>query len=251
MDFGSGPSLTEAMKGQDVFIDAAGSPDPQLAIRLMDAAVAAGVYRFIPGEFSNDPKNQATRSLPVFQGKTQAFEHLQNLSNQGKITFTAISNGAFLDWGLRTSFVGIDLANKKIDLMNDGTHVFPWTHLSEVGKAVANAILLPEETKNQICYVYSIQKSQREVADLAKDVLGTTGWKTQRLDMNQAYENSMAAVKSGDFSFKVMADLIRYSISTPGYSGRLEHDDNELLGVQPMSDEQVKAMIKEIAEEKR
>lgn len=251
VDFESGSSLTEAMKGHDVFIDAGGSPDPQMAIRLMDAAVAASVYRFIPGEFSNDPKNQATRSLPVFQGKARAFEHLENLANQGKITYTAISNGAFLDWGLRTGFVGIDLANKKIDLMNDGTHVFSWTHLSEVGKAVANAILLPEETENRVCYIYSIQKSQKEVADLARDALGATGWETQRQDMNQAYENSMAAVKAGEFSFKVMADFIRYSISTPGYSGPLKEDDNKLLGLQPMNDEQVKEVIRGIAEETR
>ncbi len=49
--------------------------------------------------------------------------------------------------------------------------------------------------------------------------------------METALEEAMTAVKSGDYSWKVMGDLIRYSILTPGYSGRLERDDNDLLGV--------------------
>lgn len=247
VDFESSASLIEAIKGNDAVIDATSTRDPSIPIRLMDAAAVAGVYRFIPGEFSNDPKNKATQSLPVFQPKAQAFRHLEKLASENKLTFTAISTGAFLDWGLKNGFLGIDLANKKIDLMNDGGHVFPWTCLSAVGKAVANALLLPEETKNRICFIHSLQTSQKEVATLAKEALGVDGWQTQRLDMSKIFDDAMAAVKAGDFSWNVMAGFLRYSISTPGYTGPVGNDDNKLLGIEPLTDEEVKQLIKAIA----
>jgi hypothetical protein len=133
--------------------------------------------------------------------------------------------------------------------MNDGSHVFPWTVLSAVGTAVSNTLTQAEKTKNRTCYIYSIQKSQKDIVAIAKDALGAENWDIQGQHMETTLEDALTAVKSGDYSWKVMGDLIRYSISTPGYTGRLEQDDNGLLGVRPMSDEQVKTLIQQISEE--
>lgn len=251
VDFESGSALAEALKGQDALIDATSVPDPSVSIRMMDAAVAAGVHRMIPAEFSSDPMNSKSRALPPFQGKTKAFEHIQKLARDNKITWTAISNHAFLDWGLRMSFVGIDLGNKKIDYLNDGNMVVPWTTLTSVGIAVANALLKSEETKNRVCYICNIQRSQRELASLAKQALGEEGWQTQERDMNDAFDKAMSQLQAGQVNWQVIGDIIRYSISTPGYIQKLEKTDNELLGVQAMSDEEVKGLVKEIAGEKK
>ncbi|CAG8898783.1 unnamed protein product [Penicillium egyptiacum] len=249
VDFSSVTALAAALQGQDAVVDAISSPDPSVSMRLIDAAVTAGVYRYIAPEFSGDPKNDKGRALPVFGGKKQIYEHLQKVASEDRITWTAISNGAFLDWCLRTGFVNIDLFNKKVALMNDGSHVFPWTTLPAVGTAVCNALTQAEKTKNQTLFIYSVQKSQKDILAIAKDALGAENWETQSQDMEAALEEAMIAVKSGDYSWKVMGDLIRYSISTPGYSGRLEQDNNDLLGVRPMSDEQVKTLIQQIFDE--
>ncbi|KAH6952531.1 hypothetical protein BKA56DRAFT_564310 [Ilyonectria sp. MPI-CAGE-AT-0026] len=264
VDFESGSALAEALKGQDALIDATSVPDPSVSIRMMDAAVAAGVHRMIPAEFSSDPMNSKSRALPPFQGKTKAFEHIQKLARDNKITWTAISNHAFLDWGLRMSFVGIDLGNKKIDYLNDGNMVVPWTTLTSVGIAVANALSKSEETKNRVCSICNIQKSQRELAGLAKQALGEEGWQTQERDtccqsiqsilerdMNDAFDKAMSQLQAGQVNWQVIGDIILYSISTPGYIQKLEKTDNELLGVQAMSDEEVKGLVKEIAGEKK
>lgn len=75
VDFESTALLTEAIRGNDAVIDVCGTPDSRIAIPrcLIEAAAAAGVYRFIPGEFNNDSKNEATRSLPVFQPTSRSF----------------------------------------------------------------------------------------------------------------------------------------------------------------------------------
>lgn len=238
------------MKGKDALVDATSNPaDPTLSIRLVDAAVAAGVYRILPAEFSSDPENSKARHLPPFQGKSQAYKYIQKLGRENKITWTAVSNHALFDWGLRMGFVGIDLAGKKIDYMNDGTLVIPWTLMSSVGTAVANILLRPEETRNRVCYIYDILKSQKEVADLTKSALGNEGWQEQKLDMDKVFEEAMTELQAGNVTFKVIGDMIRFSISTPGFVEVPEKDDNELLGVKLLSDEEVKQSIKQIASE--
>ncbi|RDH35989.1 NAD(P)-binding protein [Aspergillus welwitschiae] len=249
VDFSSPAELGLALQGQDAVVDAILSPDPTVSIGLIDAAVAAGVYRYIAPEFTIHPKYDKTRSLPIFRGKAQIYDHLQKVANDQKITWTAISNGAFLDWCLRTGFLNIDLIKKKVLLMNDGTRVFPLTVLPAVGTAVANALAQAEKTKNMHCSIYGVQKCQNEIADLAKEALGPDGWEVKSQDMEKAFEEALSATTIGNYSWTVVGDLIRYSLATPGYNGVFEQNHNDLLGVQPMSDEQVKALIKEIYDE--
>ncbi|WAO87061.1 NmrA domain-containing protein [Fusarium falciforme] len=250
VDFGSASALTEALKDQDALIDATSATDPSVAIRLTDAAVVARVYRMIPSEFGVDPANAKARGLAVFQGKAKALEHIQKLADDGKITWTAISNNSFLDWGLRTKFLSIDLENKSISYLNGGNTVVPNTTVASVATAVANVLSKPQETRNRICYICNRQMTQRELANLAKKALGDQGWEEEDLDMNQVFEKAMAQLQAGQVDWQVMGDIVRYSISTLGYVNRLEKTDNELLGVEEMSDEEVIALMKEIANEK-
>ncbi|KAL4999765.1 NAD(P)-binding protein [Aspergillus recurvatus] len=240
--------ISLALEGQDAVVDAILSPDPTVSIGLIDAAVTAGVYRYIAPGFTIHPKYEKARSLPIFRGKAQIYDHLQKVANDQKITWTAISNGGFLDWCLRTGFLNLDLIKRKTVLMNDGTRVFPLTVLPAVGTAVANALAQAEKTRNMHCSIYSVQKSQKEIADLAKETLGADGWETKSQDMQKVFEEALSAMTSGDYSWTVVGDLIRYSLATPGYSGLVEENHNDLLGVRPMSDEEVKALIKEISE---
>jgi uncharacterized protein YejL (UPF0352 family) len=75
-DFESVSDLIAVLKGQDALVDATSMPDPSFAICLIDAAVAAGVYRMIPAEFSSDLMNAKAQGLPPFQGKAMALEHI-------------------------------------------------------------------------------------------------------------------------------------------------------------------------------
>ncbi|PLN86911.1 hypothetical protein BDW42DRAFT_182283 [Aspergillus taichungensis] len=232
VDFSFPSALNLALEGQDAVVDAVLSPDHTVSIGLIDAAVTAGVYRYIASEFS-----------------AQIYDHLQKVANDQKITWTAISNGAFLDWCLRTGFLNVDLTNQKIVLMNDGTRVFPLSILPAVGTAVANAMAQAEKTRNMHCFIYNARKSQVEIANLAKEALGVDGWEIKSQDMDKAFEEALSATASGNYSWTVVGDLVRYSLATPGYGELVEQNHNDLLGVRPMSDKQVKALIREISVE--
>ncbi|KAH7118023.1 hypothetical protein B0J11DRAFT_592605 [Dendryphion nanum] len=249
-DFNSVSSLTEAFEDQDAVIDATSGSDPGVNIRIIDAAVRARVYRIIPAEFSVDPENAKARSMPVFQGKDKAFHHVQELASEDKITYTTISNGAFMDWCLRTGFLSLDIHSKKVELMNGGTLVIPWTLLESVAKATVEVLRL-KDAKNRSFFIYSVQKSQKEMADLAKEALGPEGWETTTIDMEKVIEGAMMECKAGNFNVQVIGDMIRYINSTEGYSGAWKNDDNEVLGVPTMSDEEVRQLITKIAREKK
>ncbi|KAM0338058.1 hypothetical protein ACHAPU_011459 [Fusarium lateritium] len=186
----------------------------------------------------------------IAPGKAKVLEYVQKLADTGKITWTAISNHAFLDWGLRMSFLGVDLQNKNIEYLKPGTTVIPMTTLELVGTAVANALIKAENTKNRICYIFNIQKTQKDLAELSKQALGEEGWKSKDVDTEDAFNKAIAKLQAGQVDMQVISDIIHFSITTPGYIDRLEKTDNDLLGVKTMSDEEVKELIREIAREK-
>jgi hypothetical protein len=54
----------------------------------------------IPSEFGSDLNNSKSAALPVFAHKVEVRKYIEQLAAEGKIEWTAISTGAFLDWGL-------------------------------------------------------------------------------------------------------------------------------------------------------
>lgn len=96
VDFGSVPDLTRACAGASCIVSAlSGLRDTivEAQIRLLDAAVAAGVPRFIPSDFSAD----FTR-LP--EGANRNFDlrrEFQRRLAQAPIQATTIFNGMFMD----------------------------------------------------------------------------------------------------------------------------------------------------------
>ncbi|KAM0284382.1 hypothetical protein ACHAQH_001958 [Verticillium albo-atrum] len=249
VDLNSSDELLEAFKGQDAVIDATMSPDSAMPLRMVEAAVAAGVSRFIPSEFSLNPNNSKARAVPVYGPKNEVLARLKELAAAGKITWTTVSNGAFLDWNLRTGFFKIDVKKRKAELLNGGEIVLPWTLLDHVGQAAVGVLLHPEETKNRPVYVSTVEKSQKQMVELAQEVLGKDGWDVSSLDMEPVYQKSIAELQAGRVTFEVIGNIILYCNSREDLSGTWSKDDNALLGIQPWSDEQVRELLASIASE--
>ena len=55
IDTSSIAAVTNALRGQDAFVDATSGSNPNLSGRFIEAAVSAGVYRFVMSESSADP----------------------------------------------------------------------------------------------------------------------------------------------------------------------------------------------------
>lgn len=89
-------SLVKALKGQDAVVSAiAGSAIPE-QIKIVDAAIEAGVRRFIPSDYGSETQNKHSHTrVPFYALKYQVAEHLK--ANQDKIEWTNFTTGPLLD----------------------------------------------------------------------------------------------------------------------------------------------------------
>ncbi|KAI9162723.1 MFS general substrate transporter [Paramyrothecium foliicola] len=247
VDYSSIESLTDAIKGQDAVIDSTYSYESEAPRRLIDAVIAAGVYRYIPPEFGSDPKSEAVQALPFFQRKTETAKYLQERLKNSYLTWTAVACGPFLE-ALGDGGLGIDLRAKKIAMFGQDGHITtPFSTLEAIGKATAQVLLHPEETSNRVVYISSVALSQKRLVGLALEALGSEGWEQSTLDVQKDHEDAQKRLQQGEFSEAVIFAFLRHSMTSPLHTYVWEVNDNELLGVEQLSDDQIKDIMKKIA----
>lgn len=90
--------LIEALKNQDVLIATTGLAAHHIQYKLIDAAIEAGVKRFIPSEWGMDNGDQKIVDLcPVFKFKSEVVEYLRT-KESGSFSWTAVATSLWLDW---------------------------------------------------------------------------------------------------------------------------------------------------------
>lgn len=93
----SDASLIAAFRGQDAVVSVLGYHGLKEELKIIDAAAAAGVKRFLPSQFSMDSQNAPTiKLLPIFELKVQAIEKLRGYEASG-MSWTAIPTGPSWD----------------------------------------------------------------------------------------------------------------------------------------------------------
>jgi len=97
-------SLETSFKGQDAIISLVGNAGFAGQKALIDAAVAAGVKRFIPSEFGSNTESSVVRQrVPIFQGKRDIIEYAQTKESSG-LSWTGFITGPIFD--LVRAFLG-------------------------------------------------------------------------------------------------------------------------------------------------
>jgi hypothetical protein len=158
-------SLESALAGQDLVISTTAGGDSVQQIAIVDAAIAAGVRRFIPHEFGHDTLNKGISSrILKSAGRAKVIEHLQAAS---KVTagfeWVGVATGYTLDTGLISGSMGLDLEWHSATIHGIGTETFAASSLQRVGQVVARVIDHWEEVKNQYIYAAGVLTSANEV----------------------------------------------------------------------------------------
>ncbi|KAK4609201.1 hypothetical protein CLAFUW4_14763 [Fulvia fulva] len=211
----------------------------------IDAAIAAGVKRFLPSDFGSDiPGNANTAALPVFAGKVATADYLKKKAND--ISYTTVINGLFLDWGLK---LGFQLnVNGTTRLYDNPDRRISYTTLPDIGKAVANILKKPEETKNRAVYIQSAAVSQNELLAIAKKVKPGFKGETEKIDTEQILKDSYAGLeKGGEAIGGAMLGFITVSVFNEKYGANWDgKNDNELLGIKEKSKEELEVLVKSL-----
>jgi uncharacterized protein YbjT (DUF2867 family) len=89
-------SLVTALTGQDAVVSLVGAGGVSIQKVFIDAAIKAGVKRFLSSEFGCDTSNPKVLEIsPFLRGKREIVEYLQ--SRESDIGWTALITGPFAD----------------------------------------------------------------------------------------------------------------------------------------------------------
>ena len=97
-------SLVEVLTGQDAVVSAVGPLGTEIQKTVIDAAIAAGVRRFVPSEYGYDtinwPKGMIADIAFAMKSKKEVLDYLvQKTKEEGcGLNWTGVGSGAFLDW---------------------------------------------------------------------------------------------------------------------------------------------------------
>jgi len=241
------PELTKALEGQDAVVSAVGATGFHDQKVIVDAAIKAGVKRFIPSELSSNTLSAAVRQLvPVFEPKKAILDYLKEKESTG-LTWTGIAVGALFDWGLLSGFLGFDLANKKATIWDGGNKTFSLTNQSDVGKAIVGTLTHFSETANKYLYVATVTTTQKDILASLESHSGQK-WEVQDVSTDQQLAAGRELVSKGDFTGIFMLVQAAAWGSVPGIKSNFPVDEklaNATLGVpEGTVDETVKAMLK-------
>lgn len=240
VDFESLESLTAALKGQDAVVSLVGTSGLDKQGLVIDAAVAAGVRRFIPSEFGSDTDNPKSKQLPIFAHKVVTQKYVEEkAANNPDFTYTLIRSGPFIDFCTKIGFLASPEKNRIFD---GGDQLYSTTSLPSVGQAVVGVLTNFEETKNRGVYVEDIQISQNQLIAIGKKVLPEKPWEaipTSIAEVNKAADEGLA---KGDHS--VMFDYLVSAVYGEGFGGQFLKLDNELLGITGITEADIESYFK-------
>ncbi|KAI1206914.1 putative oxidoreductase CipA-like protein [Annulohypoxylon truncatum] len=244
VDYEAPATLVKALSGQDAVVSAVGFAGLLQQIPLIEAAVKAGVKRFVPSEFGGDAENDKITELPMFVDKRPVKELVEKEAAQGRLTYTLVSCGPFLDIAVQHGML-VNFKERKINLWDGGERPFSTTTLAAAAKAVTGILRHPEETKNRVVFIRSASLTQKEVLERAKKAAGPEGWTVETPSVAEslraAYADLNATGVVNRFAFVVSA------IWGEGYGSNFQKLDNDLLGVKELSDAELQTLIEGFA----
>lgn len=81
-------------------MSAVGAPGLGSQPTYIEAAIKAGVKRYIPSEYGCDTLHEKTAKFPVFKGKVETSAFLKEKAEKGEIEYTILATGPFFDMSM-------------------------------------------------------------------------------------------------------------------------------------------------------
>ncbi|KAI0508472.1 NmrA-like family protein [Xylaria bambusicola] len=224
--------LTSAFEGQDLIINCITTLSVKDQYRMVDAAIAAGVRRYVASEYglnNMNPKAQALNNVFADKGKVQSY--LRAKGDEGQIEWMSISCGIWIKWGMAHDFVGMHVRERRFVFWDDGEGLFSCTTEENTAAGLVSALKVPEETKNKNLFLSDFAINQRQLFDAIERIQGIK-YQIETIDSEKLIAEKKEAEKQGDGS-ATMA-LIETGFVTGKFGGHLEKEGvimNQKLGL--------------------
>ncbi|KAK4119251.1 NAD(P)-binding protein [Parathielavia appendiculata] len=234
-------ALLAAFRGQDAIISCLTTLSVADQFRMIDAAIAAGVKRYVPSEYGlNNMRADAQGLNSVFRNKGAVQQYLRDRVDQ--IEWMSVSCGMWIKWSVRNDFLGLRVRERKVELWDDGEGRFSVMTEENTALAVVRGLVaFPAETRNRNVLVEEFVTTQRE---LVGEIERQMGWRfdVARVDSRARIAELQAAVEKGDAT--ATYGLIEAGFVTGRYGGDLSKEGEimtEKLGLKRHSLQEVVA----------
>ncbi|RPA87658.1 NAD(P)-binding protein [Ascobolus immersus RN42] len=249
-DYSSLESLTSALQGTDAivsYVGGAGTNGLASQNKIIDAAVAAGVKRFLPSEFGANSENKKAVALKIFASKLPVQEHIIKAHNESGLEYDLVIPGLFFETALIHDFdfvrlVGISIPTKTADFLDGGNIPISLSTYDFIASAVV--AILQRPASNGFVRVFNIQKTTRELLALVQEFTGREGWTITESKSEEVLEEADVLFDKGPEAFwSALAKQVTVAAGGKGFGNDFE-SDNEELGLSVLGDAELKELIK-------
>lgn len=238
-------SLKAALTGQDAVVSTMNHMAEAAQTLLIDAAVAAGVKRYIPSEFGINTRTVKGPIAVMLTGKVKIVDYLmEKAKSNPTFSWTGMCNGLFFNWCLDFGICG-PTPGKTYIIRDSGNEPFSAADLSYVGKCVSGILKHPEETANKYLTIAGFTTTQNEILAFVEKETGSK-WKVERVDMKELKKSGEEKLAKGEF-LAAFLDLLVAHVWSDGAGGAVPDAENaaRMLGVAPQSwQDTVRAWLK-------
>lgn len=142
----------------------------------------------------------------------------------------------------------MDVKGKSIKLYDGGQRRFSTTSLPTIGKAVVGVLRNLDATRNRAVYVQDTAVTLRDLLAMGKEAVGAEGWTEEVVAVDDVLARAWGELKKEKPDPEVWVySFIFAAIWGEGYAARFEKLDNELLGIEQMSGDEVQALVNRYA----
>ncbi|KEQ90224.1 hypothetical protein AUEXF2481DRAFT_45306 [Aureobasidium subglaciale EXF-2481] len=236
--------LTGAFVGHDAVVCVVGPGGIKHQVDLIDAAEAAGVYRFIIDDFGWGPEfNGFPEFREIHAHRREGWSHAQARAEvNSQFTWSGLTTGNPIDWAMkRFPLMGFNIPARTALIYDAGTEEFTGTTLQGIGQAVVGVMHNPEATANRFLKVRSIRTSQNKI--LAAFQRNTEQqWNVQRAeskDLTLSGKQKFQAGRGGWVLELVVAQMFDVGQARCIVAPSRGESDSELLGVKEESEDEI------------
>lgn len=234
--------LVPIFQSQDAVIVTIKGTQVDIQKRLADAALKAGVKRFIPADFGSvdSASEHAQECVPLFKNKTTVIEYLTKLANENEsFSWSSLVCGHFFDWD--PAFLHVWPKENRADIVKNLKASY--STLAQVGRATSRILQRPEVTANKVMFVQSFCVTQLDIVQ-AFERASDAKYEVEWLD-DETYERQQM-IKRDEGDKEAIENLVWLLGAQEGNWEIRDDFAMERLGLEDEDlDDAVKAVVKE------
>ncbi|KAF2009246.1 hypothetical protein BU24DRAFT_85738 [Aaosphaeria arxii CBS 175.79] len=191
-------SLRSSLAGQDLVISTTAAGDYHFQVRIIDAAIAAGVTRFVPNEFGQDSLNEEIQQrMPQSAQRAKVIDYLRRTSHaRPDFEWCAVATGCILDTLLPSGDLGFDLQWQSASIHGTGHEFFAASSLERVGLVMASIIRRWDQTKNKYLYAAGVLTTAQSILGCLERCSEAT-WSTSYSDVEECVREGHSRIQRG------------------------------------------------------